>query len=100
MRPEERKAKLREMTAKDPKTGKNQCQLCYKTFNRSEHVHNHIENVHIKVQAYSCDYCNAKFTGKVPLSIHIGKYHKGDRQDQYMIDVLNRHPAFDQNFGK
>ncbi len=89
MSPEERKAKLRAMTAKDPQTAKYYCQLCYRSFNRADHVHNHIEALHIKVKAYACQFCEAKFTVKVLLAQHVAKYHKGDRQDQYMIDVLN-----------
>lgn len=76
----ERKAKRLTMITKDPHTGQEMCSLCGAQFVYSKTLHDHIDSKHLQILAYSCKYCDKKFTNRGNKYAHESQNHRYDKK--------------------
>ena len=84
----ERKLRLAQWIENDPNTGLEMCAVCHHSYN-SRHKNStqaqtnrirllldHIEEIHIKLEAYPCHYCDKRFRTKTRRNRHIHDVHQ------------------------
>ena len=63
-------------------TGVESCSICHISYQgkypsvRQRSLMNHIERVHLKVQAYECQFCTKRFSSKAQRASHITLKHR------------------------
>jgi hypothetical protein len=82
MTSEERKAKRLTMVIRDPVSGKEVCTLCGANFVYAKTLHDHIESKHLRIMAYSCDFCDKCFTNRGNKYAHVSAHHRHHKKVQ------------------
>ena len=80
----QRKAFLEKMVLVDSIHGRWICQICNNSYTRKFTVIDHIEEKHLELASYQCDFCEAMFTSSTLKTKHVRETHR-----QYSNQFLN-----------
>ncbi len=84
----ERNDRMKILIFTDPDTGKKGCTLCKKLVARP---YDHIENVHLCLAAYQCDFCDKSFKSRNLRAQHVHYNHKEEKKVRMIISG-NKNP--------
>ena len=85
----ERKARRLTMIIKDPVTGQEMCSLCGATFVYSKTLHDHIDAKHLGFLAYTCKYCDKRFTNRGNKYAHESQIHRYEKNQNLSAGAGN-----------
>ena len=84
--PTERRERLLQYMDFDEVNGMESCKICGKRYVgsfksvRQRNLMNHIERVHLKIQAYKCEFCPKRFNSKAHKSNHLTLKHREEHK--------------------
>ena len=83
----ERKAFLEKMVIVDSIHGRWICQICSNSYTRKFTVIDHIEEKHLELASYQCDFCESLFTSSNLKRKHVREMHRQPNQfANYLVD--------------
>ncbi len=71
---------VRALMRQDEHAGQLSCLTCGKNYSSARSLSNHIENSHLKIIDYPCEYCGKCFKSKSHRAVHIHREHRTEHK--------------------
>ena len=83
----QRKGKLDKMVFLNPSNDRWICQICNVSFTQKVTATNHIEGQHLRILAYPCSFCEARFTCSSQRRTHVHANHREqNKMAKFLVD--------------
>ncbi len=76
---------MRASVITDKETRSHYCKICNQSSRQISNIITHIENAHIQIEAYECEYCGLKFKSNNHRNMHIYRKHNQERQQKALF---------------
>ena len=72
---------VRSLMRQDPLLGQLSCLTCGKGYATARSLSNHIENAHLQIMDYKCQYCNKTYKNRSHRAVHIHREHRAEHKE-------------------